>query len=549
MNQIAHIFRKDCRRLWQIIAAVLLFTFLHGYGDATMPSAGGVAVGLSPYAIVFILASLSWLILPVLLFLLVVSVIQEESLVGSDKFWLTRPYDRVSLFLEKLLFVVLWAFLPMLLHDIFLIRHFGFSLSSAWGLLLWKSAQFGFFLVVAATVAVLSASFGRAVLIAIVTLVITAFIFFVVLYIPSDSPVGSLTVNYENLAVLALAAAGAVLVVGFQYRFRITSVAAVIAVAAIFACAFLVRFWPASLTPYLLNRYGSPLLQPVQLRPNASLKDIHSLNQIQDPALQARTAYYPFQTVGLSDNVGVNLMGLTAHFASPGQKPASFYLAAATRFQPRAGGQRQFANMGSPDQLISFSAAFAADFDRLKDVDGTLSGNMVLEGFRSSVTRVPMPPPRARQDFAVGGRRCSVESFPRESKVALTFDCVELEPGDTSGFEVGLPRDDSGARSLQCQGQSSTAGSWPAFLSPILRTNYTCEFTPPPAGSDPPGEPAQGQELLVFAEQSLGAMVRTFRIEHFRPAELTLRAWEQRGVLKAESTGTQSTGETAPRTQ
>ena len=157
MNQIVHIFRKDCRRLWQIIAAVLLFTFLHGYGDATISPGGGVAVGLSPYAIVFILVSLSWLILPVLFFLLVVSVIQEESLVGSDKFWLTRPYDRVSLFLEKFLFIVLWALLPMVLHDLILVRYFGFSLSSAFGLLLWKNAQFGFFLLVAAALAVLSA--------------------------------------------------------------------------------------------------------------------------------------------------------------------------------------------------------------------------------------------------------------------------------------------------------------------------------------------------------------------------------------------------------
>ena len=47
------------------------------------------------------------------------------------------------------------------------------------------------------------------------------------------------------------------------------------------------------------------------------------------------------------------------------------------------------------------------------------------------------------------------------------------------------------------------------------------------------GDPTQGQEMLVFAEQSLGAVVRTFHIEHFRPAELTLQAWEQRGLLLA----------------
>jgi hypothetical protein len=534
MSQIVHIFRKDCRRLWPIIAAVLVFIFMHDYGEATIPAGGAVAIGLSPYTIVAILVSLSWLILPVLLFLLVVSAIQEESLVGGDKFWLTRPYDRLSLFLEKLLFVLLWALVPMLLHDVFLIRYFGFSLFSASSLLLWKSAQFGFFLLVAATVAVLSASFARALLIAVVALVIAALIFNVVLYVPSDSPVGSLTTNYENLAVLALAAGGAALVVAVQYRFRITPVAVVLAIAAIISCALLVRFWPASLTAYLLNRHGSPLLQPVQLRPDVSLNDMQSVNQIQDAAIQSRTAYYPFRALGLSDNVGVSLVGLTAHLNSLGQKPASFYLAAATRFQPRAGGTRQFADVGGPDQLVSFSAAFASDYDRLKDYDGTLSGNMILDGFRSAVTRVPVPSPQTRQNFAVGGRQCSVESFPREQKIALTFECVELEPGDTSAFEVLLPRDNSGARSLQCPGQSSRAGAWPAFLSPILKNSFMCEFSPPSVASGSSGDPAQGQDLLVFTEESLGAAVRTLRIEHFRPADLTLQAWEQRGALRAE---------------
>jgi len=102
MSQIVHILRKANRRLWQIIAAVLLFTFPHGYGDANINPGTGMAVGISRYVIVLILVSLSWLILPVLFFLVVVFVIQQESLVGSDKFWLTLPYDRVSLFLEKL---------------------------------------------------------------------------------------------------------------------------------------------------------------------------------------------------------------------------------------------------------------------------------------------------------------------------------------------------------------------------------------------------------------------------------------------------------------
>jgi hypothetical protein len=95
------------------------------------------------------------------------------------------------------------------------------------------------------------------------------------------------------------------------------------------------------------------------------------------------------------------------------------------------------------------------------------------------------------------------------------------------------------------QGQSSSTGGWPGFLSPILRTNFTCEFDLQGSSESSTDEP-QARELLVFAERSLGRLDRSFRIEQFRPADLTLQEWEQRGVLRAGSTSTQSNGGTSP---
>lgn len=65
---------------------------------------------------------------------------------------------------------------------------FGFPLSSASSLLLWKNAQLGFFLLVAAALAVLSASFARTVLLTIGTVIITLSIFFVVMQGGSATP-------------------------------------------------------------------------------------------------------------------------------------------------------------------------------------------------------------------------------------------------------------------------------------------------------------------------------------------------------------------------
>lgn len=547
MSQIVHIFRKDCRRLWPTIAAVLVFTFLHGYGDTLNFGGAGVAFGLSPYVLLYILVGLSGLFLPILLFLLVVSVIHEESLVGSDEFWVTRPYSRRSLALEKLLFVVLWVFLPMLLHDLILIRYFGFPFSSAFGLLLWKNFQFGFFLLAAAALAVLSASFARTVLLAIGTVIITTlFIFFV------DMPGGSATaaamenLAYPVLAMLAVVAVGALCVIAFQYRFRITPVAAVIGVATILGGALVVDFWPESLTAYLSHRNDSTLLQSVQLLPDANLRDLPEPHPAQDAGDQARTAYYPFRAVGLSDYT-VDLVGISAEFASPGQKPAHFRQSAQVRFQPPPGARVRFADAGGPDQLVPFTPNFPGDYERLKNTDGVMSGKMFLEGFRSTVARMPVPQPQRQQAFAIADRRCTVWSFLRERNLSVVFNCVELEPGKTPHFEARLLQGNRQIAPSQTQGQSSSTGDWPGFLSPILRTNFTREFDLQGSSESSTDEPSQAREILVLAEQSLGQQDRSFRIEHFRPADLTLQDWEQRGVLRAGSTSTQSNGGTSPR--
>ena len=547
MNQVVHIFRKDCRHLWRIIAAVLVLTCLHGYA-AVINVGGGMALGFSPAAVLLLLAGLSGLLLPIALFLLVVSVIQEESLVGSDKFWLTRPYSRLSLFLEKLSFILLWAVVPMLLHDVVLIRHFGFSLSSAFGLLVWKSAQFDVLLLFAAALAVLSESFGRALLLGIGAILITLLSLYVVMQNGGDRFVGTESATYVLLALLAIAAGGALAVVAFQYRFRITAVAAVLGVAAILLCALLARFWPHSLTNYFAKRNASSVLQSVQLRPDANLKDLPPPRPAQDAAAASRTVYYPFQADGLSDNVGFDL-GLSAQFESPRQKPAPVFVGGQVRFQPQSAGSPRFADAGGPDQLVSFDLFYAGDFERVKNLDGTVSGKLFLEGFRTAVARMPVPVPGERQEFAIADRKCTVLSFTREHKVALVFDCAELEPGNTARFQVRLLQDNRTIMPSQSPGDSSSAGSWPAFLSPIARTIYQCEFILPEAAEELAGASARGREILVFVEQSLGQEQRGFRIEHFRPAEFGLQAWEQRGVLRAESTGTQSNGGTSPRSQ
>lgn len=532
MNQALHIFHKDSRRFGQTIAAVLVFTLMHGYG-AVIQLPTGYAMGLSPRTLLLILASLSGILLPIMLFLLVVSVIQEDSLVGSDKFWLTRPYSRRSLALEKLLFVVVWAFLPMLLHDVILIRHFGFRLSSALGLLLWKNAQFCFFLLVAATLAVLSASFARAILVAIAAVFSFGLIFAVVLQNASGPPLVATGLVPPILALLALAAIGALCVIAFQYRFRIASVAAVIGLIAILACALLTRFWPASLSAYFSTRYASPLLRSIQISPDASLTGLSRPVPPEKADVQDQTVYYPFQATGLAGDVGVAVNGISAEFVSPGQKQSVFYMPAQVRFQPPV-ASGLFADAAGPDQFVPMTLQYGADFKALSAADGTMSGKLYFDGYRSSVVRVPVPMPHKPQHFAIAGRRCSVEAGQNARNIVLRLDCVELEPGNTSRVQVRLLQNNHEIVPQSTTGDSNSQGNWPSFLSPVVRTMYICEFSPQVSAEFLQGEPPSDREMLVFVEEPLGRQERSFRIEHFRPADLSLSAWERRGGLRAE---------------
>jgi hypothetical protein len=136
------------------------------------------------------------------------------------------------------------------------------------------------------------------------------------------------------------------------------------------------------------------------------------------------------------------------------------------------------------------------------------------------------------QGFAIAGRRCKVESYRRDRNLALVFNCVELEPGDITRFQARLFANGQVVVPTRSQGDSSNAGSWPAFLSPMVSTDYRCEFTLPEAVINEVDESTGGLEMLVYAEQSAGRQQRDFRIENFRPSDSGLQAWEQRGVLR-----------------
>ena len=131
MKQILHIFLKDARRFWpEILVSLALVAALvrlyprqflapdfmsvpfwtHVLSDGLM--------GFLSQALV-VLVPLSW-------WLLISRIIHAERLVGTNQFWLTRPYDWKKLLGAKALFLIAFLYLPIFVAQMLLLAEAGF---------------------------------------------------------------------------------------------------------------------------------------------------------------------------------------------------------------------------------------------------------------------------------------------------------------------------------------------------------------------------------------------------------------------------------------
>lgn len=128
MKQILHIFAKDTRHQWiEILISLALLAALVLRNPRYSFMTTGYAVSFSPWAG---LGSLSWLLtvlIPLSWWILISPVIHEERLVGDRQFWITRPYEWKSLLAAKVLFILVYLYLPLFLAQIAVLARVGFS--------------------------------------------------------------------------------------------------------------------------------------------------------------------------------------------------------------------------------------------------------------------------------------------------------------------------------------------------------------------------------------------------------------------------------------
>jgi len=130
MKQALHIFAKDARRFWPEIVVSLAITALFAriYPNQWLNQSQLYAVsgwGFAGPQGLQLLATVLTVLVPVGWWLLIARVIHGESLVGDRQFWLTRPYEWKHLLAAKVLFLLVFVYLPLVAAQLALLAEAG----------------------------------------------------------------------------------------------------------------------------------------------------------------------------------------------------------------------------------------------------------------------------------------------------------------------------------------------------------------------------------------------------------------------------------------
>ncbi len=143
MKQILRIFVKDARHQWLeilisiAVLAALVFT-CHSRWHTGAGMYGG-DVSFSALGLVSSLPGLLVFMVPLSWWLLISPLIHEEKLVGDRQFWITRPYEWKKLLAAKVLFLIVFLYIPLLLAQCLMMAEAGFSPFSSFRGLLYDS--------------------------------------------------------------------------------------------------------------------------------------------------------------------------------------------------------------------------------------------------------------------------------------------------------------------------------------------------------------------------------------------------------------------------
>lgn len=133
MKQVLHVFVKDAHHQWPeiLISFAAILTLTLTYHSRWQTDAGLYAVSSSIFGLVShlpnLLAFFMVPIVPLSWWLLISRAIHEEKLIGDRQFWITRPYEWKELLAAKLLFLVVFLYVPLFIAQCVILAQAGFS--------------------------------------------------------------------------------------------------------------------------------------------------------------------------------------------------------------------------------------------------------------------------------------------------------------------------------------------------------------------------------------------------------------------------------------
>lgn len=258
------IFRKDLRHLWPETLVVLAFFAAFAWSAPSHWSN-------SPYAAFApLLAGFLKLLMPIAWLVMISRLIHDESLVGDRQFWTSRPYHWAKLLAAKLLYLIVFLYLPFLLMQCFLLLHAGLHPITAIPALLHNLLLLTVIIVIPVTaLAAVTSTFARLLLSALGAIIyvlalglMIGFLAFQRLVPPSLQPL--LTAVFILLPAIALV---------YQYATRKTAISRLLLVGTPLLIVILVFLTPA--TALIRHAYpvasgaGDPRLAelPPEVRP------------------------------------------------------------------------------------------------------------------------------------------------------------------------------------------------------------------------------------------------------------------------------------------
>jgi hypothetical protein len=214
---------------------------------------------LLAYAFV-ILMPLSW-------WLLIERIVHAETLIGDKQFWITRPIDWKSLLSAKLLFLLVFLYLPFAIAQCIELNRAGFNILPALpGLLFLLILVTGILVVPLLTLAVLTRNFTRSLL----TLVGLILAVAAIAYAANKLDSNSVSTPYSDRFSIPILLVFAGFAIVFQYARRMTWLARAILLPLPFVIALIATFLPnASMVESAYPRPDHLAVDPVHLTPTS----------------------------------------------------------------------------------------------------------------------------------------------------------------------------------------------------------------------------------------------------------------------------------------